>query len=107
MAEIFHVMERLTATEQGANRDYQDVDQVVILGAIDARIGEVLEVFDEVVGGMLIVHPDVKSQARDFRNQNLSPVNHCHRPSYNTAHHTHQKIFRRVCPAVLALTLAG
>jgi hypothetical protein len=43
----------------------------MLLGAIDARIGQMVEVFDEVARGMLMVHPDVQSQTRDFRNQNF------------------------------------
>jgi hypothetical protein len=42
----------------------------VILGAIDARIGEVWEMFDEAVRGLRVVQSDAKSQSRDFRNQN-------------------------------------
>lgn len=71
VTEFFHVIERLAATEQGADRDDQDADQVMLLGAIDARIGQMVEVFDEVARGMLMVHPDVQSQTRDFRNQNF------------------------------------
>lgn len=44
VAEIFHVIEGLAATEQGVNRDEKNVDQVVILGAIDTRINDVYEV---------------------------------------------------------------
>jgi hypothetical protein len=51
MAEILHVIEALSATEQRANPDHQDIHQRVSPGSIDARIGQPFEVIDQAAGG--------------------------------------------------------
>lgn len=60
VAEILHVVEGFAGAEQRADGDDQEVNQVVILGAMDARVGQVLEVFDQTELGM-IWHPQFES----------------------------------------------
>jgi hypothetical protein len=99
MSEVLHVIEALAAANQGANGDDQKIDQIMLLGAVDAGIGDGLEVFDKTEFGWLGLHPDVKAQRRDFRNQNLTPASRCDRLSYNTAFDLKRKYLRCVCPA--------
>ena len=60
LAEILHVVEGLAGAEQRADRNDQNVNEVMILGAIDARIGQVFEMFDQTEFGM-ILHPQFES----------------------------------------------
>ena len=55
-AEVFQVIEGLARAEQRADRDHQDVNQVVILGALDPRVRQVFAVFDQTKFAM-ILHP--------------------------------------------------
>ena len=56
VAEVLHVVEAFAAAKQGADGDDQKVDQIVILGPVDARVGQVLEVGDQTEFWMR-VHP--------------------------------------------------
>ena len=47
----------LARAEQRADGDGQHVDQFVILGAIDARVGQVLEVCDQTEFGVDFASP--------------------------------------------------
>jgi len=60
VAEILRVVEGFTGAEQRANDADQEVNQIVILGAIDARVGQVFEVFDQTEFGM-VLHPQFES----------------------------------------------
>ena len=53
-AKLLHLREALRAAEQRADRDDQDVTERMALGTLDARVGELGEVFDEAVG---VGHP--------------------------------------------------
>jgi hypothetical protein len=50
MAEVLHVIEGLPGAEQRANGDDQDVNQIVVFGAVDPGIGQVLEIGKQAVG---------------------------------------------------------
>ena len=47
MAEVLPVIEALAAAQQGADGDGRDVDEIVIAAALDTRIGQVLEMFEQ------------------------------------------------------------
>ena len=53
-AELLHLREALRTAEQRADGDDQDVTERMAFGALDARVGELGEVFDEAVG---VGHP--------------------------------------------------
>jgi len=51
MAEVLHVVEALATAQQGAQGDDEDVGQIVIATGLDARIGQVFEMFDQAEFG--------------------------------------------------------
>jgi len=56
VTEVLHVVEALAAAQERADGDDEQVDQPVLAGAGDARVGQVLEVRDQAEFGMR-VHP--------------------------------------------------
>lgn len=71
--EVGHVVEAGAPAEQGADGDDQHVGQVVIAAALDARVGQVLEMFKQAEFGMRL-HPHSSIQyAQKYKRQNGAP----------------------------------
>ena len=56
LAKILHVIEALAPAEQRADRDDQQIDEPVFLGARHARVRQILKVDDQTEFGMR-THP--------------------------------------------------
>lgn len=55
-AEILHVVEALAATQQAAQGDHEHVHQLMFAPPADARVGQLLKLFDQTEPGRLL-HP--------------------------------------------------
>src|SRR5436190_1263122 len=70
LSEIFHVVKTFTTAQQAADRNDQDVDQVVIFGPINPRITDGFELFEETQFRMRLHPTSSKHISQKYKCQN-------------------------------------
>ena len=70
LAKVGHVVEAGAAAEQRADGDDQHIDQLVISAALDARVRQVFEMFDQTEFWMRLHPHSSKHYFQKYKRQN-------------------------------------